>query len=65
MCTIIPNNYTEDKVALINEVPVMKNKELGLNENRKNIWIADSSASSHMTSDLRGLINQRKINLKV
>ena len=65
MCTTIPNNYAEDKVALINKMPVVENKKLGLNEIRKDIWIADSGASSYMTNDISGLINQRNINSKV
>ena len=65
MCTTVPNNYAEDKVALINKIPVVENKNLSLNEIRKDIWIADSGASSHMTNDVSGLINHRKINLKV
>ena len=56
MCT----NYAEDKVA-----PVVENKNLGLNEIRKDIWIADSRATSHMINAVSGLINQRKINSKV
>ena len=54
MCTVIPNQYTEDEVALINKMPVSKNKDLELNEIRKDIWIADSGALSHMTNKLRG-----------
>ena len=65
MHTTIPNIYAEDKVALIDKMPVVKNKDLGLNEIRKDIWIADSGVSSQMTNDLHGLINQRKISLKV
>ena len=65
MFTSVPNNKAEDKVALINKMPVVENKNLGLNEIRKEIWIADSGASSHMTNDVSGLINQRKINSKV
>ena len=65
MWTTVPNNYVEDKVVLINEMPVVENKNLGLNEIRKDIWIADSGASSHMTNDVSGLINQRQINSKV
>ena len=61
MCATVPNDYAEDKVALINEMPVVKNKNLGLNEIRKDIWIADSGALSHMTNDVSRLINQRKI----
>ena len=58
MCTTIPNNYEENEVALINKMPVVKNKDLGLNEIRKDIWIADSGVSSQMTNDLHGLIRQ-------
>ena len=65
MCTTIPSNYTEDKKALINKMPVVENKDLGLNEIRKDIWIVDSGMLSHMTNDVNGLINQRKINSKV
>ena len=39
-------------------MPVVKNKDLGLNEIRKDIWIADSGASSYMTNNLRGLIRK-------
>ena len=49
MCKTVPNNYVEDKVALINKMPVVENKNLELNEIRKDIWIAHFlSAKSHM-----------------
>ena len=47
MCTTVPNNYVEDNVTLINKMPAVENKNLGLNEIRKDIWIADSGALSH------------------
>ena len=64
MCATVPNDYAEDEVALINEMPFVENKNLGLSEIRNHIWIADSGASSHMTNDISGLINQRQNKFK-
>ena len=61
----VPENGVEEEVVLINKLPTMRNEELGLNESRNNIWIANSGASSLMTNYARRLINTREINLKV
>ena len=62
MQTLAQNSYLEEEMALVKEMPVMKNNNLELNEIQKDIWIADSCASSNMTNELQGLINKRKIN---
>ena len=62
--TEAPQNGVEEEVMLINKMPTTRNEEPGLNENRKNVWIADSEASSHMTNNACRLINTRKIQSK-
>ena len=58
----VPQNRVEEEVVLIKKIPTIRNEESGLNEIRNEIWMADSDALRH---DARGLINTRKIQLKV
>ena len=44
---------------------MLQNKELNLCENLKDIWIADSGVSSHMTNDISGLRNQENIHARI
>ena len=52
-------------VALITDVPSGNEKALLCTEIGKEVWIADSGASSHITITLQGMYNQHKISSKV
>ena len=61
----MPTNEDEEEVEIINGMPTVRNKEIGINKIRNNIRIADSGASSQIINKTCGLIKSRKINSKV
>ena len=56
---------TNKDVALITDIPGKGETALLCTEIRKDVCIADSGASCHMTNTLHGMYNQRKISSKV
>ena len=60
----VTKEENSNDVSLINYDTMLQNYELNL-QNLKDIWIADSGASSHMTNDISGLRNQEKINARI
>ena len=51
---------TDKDVALITDIPSGSETTLLCTEIPKDVWIADSGASSHMTNTLQGMYNQHK-----
>ena len=52
-------------VALITDIPSEGETALLCTKIREDVWIADSSASNHMTNALQGMYNQHKISSKI
>ena len=52
-------------VSLINYDTMLQNYKLSLSKNLKDIWIAESGLSSHMTNDFSGLRNHEKNDARI